>query len=66
MYFSVGSRKCIGLNLPMMELVKVKAAFRLRFQEPGTDGQMKEKEMEMFDCFSASPKGAKLVLRMME
>ena len=64
--FSVGSRKCIGINLAMMELVKVTAAYFLSFKDASVDPSAIAENMEMFDCFSASPRGAKLVLTMPE
>ena len=64
--FSVGSRKCIGINLAMMELVKVTAAFFLRFKNASMDPSVTAEDMEMFDCFSASPTGGKLVLILQE
>ena len=55
--FSVGSRKCIGINLAMRELVKVTAAFFLRFKAASIDPSVTAEDMEMFDCFSTSPRG---------
>ena len=62
--FSVGPRKCVGLNLAMMELVKVAAASSLRFQGVGVDESVEEKVKEIFDCFSASPRNGRLVLEL--
>ena len=64
--FSVGSRKCIGINLAMMELVKATAAFFLRVKDASVDPSMTAEDMEMFDCFSASPRGGRLVLTLQE
>ncbi|KAF2095477.1 cytochrome P450 [Rhizodiscina lignyota] len=65
--FSVGPRKCIGLNLAQMELTKATAAFFLRFQRAEVDWDaMREGDMDMFDCFSASPRGTKLILKLWE
>ncbi|KIX07472.1 uncharacterized protein Z518_02125 [Rhinocladiella mackenziei CBS 650.93] len=63
--FSVGPRKCIGINLAQMELSKVVAAFFLRF-DGSTDASMKEEEMRMYDTFNAGPAGAKLLLNLVE
>ena len=63
--FSVGSRKCIGINLAQMELSKLVAAFFLRF-DASIDPSMREADMDLFDNFSASPVGGRLVLRLRE
>ena len=63
---SVGSRRRIGINLAMMELVKVTAAFFLRFKDASVDPSVTAEDMDMFDCFRASPRGAKLMLTMLE
>ena len=64
--FSLGPRKCIGINLAMMELVKVTAAFFLRFKDASVDPSVTTEDMEMFDCFSASPQDGRLILRLRE
>lgn len=48
-----------------MELSKLVAAFFLRF-DAEIDGIMTEDEMRMYDVFSASPAGGKLMLRLRE
>ncbi|KAJ3539944.1 hypothetical protein NM208_g5277 [Fusarium decemcellulare] len=63
--FSVGLRKCVGINLAQMELNKITAAFFRRF-EASIDPSMREEDMRMFDTFNASPAGAKLLLRLRE
>ncbi|KAF4472258.1 benzoate 4-monooxygenase [Fusarium albosuccineum] len=63
--FSVGLRKCVGINLAQMELNKITAAFFRRF-EASIDPSMREEDMRMFDTFNASPAGAKLLLRLKE
>ncbi|KAM5369016.1 hypothetical protein ACJZ2D_009219 [Fusarium nematophilum] len=63
--FSMGSRKCIGINLAQIELSKITAAFFRRF-EATIDPSMHEEDMRMFDTFNASPAGARLVLRLRE
>ncbi|KAF5008180.1 hypothetical protein FDECE_5513 [Fusarium decemcellulare] len=63
--FSVGLRKCVGINLAQMELNKITAAFFRRF-EASIDPSMREEDMRMFDTFNASPAGAKLLLHLRE
>ncbi|KAH8897412.1 cytochrome P450 [Thozetella sp. PMI_491] len=63
--FSVGPRKCIGINLAQMELSKITAAFFRRF-DASIDASMKQDDMRMYDTFNASPAGAKLVLHLKE
>jgi len=48
-----------------MELSKMTAAFFLRFKAE-IDPAVTEAEMEMFDQFSASPVGGRLLVRMQE
>lgn len=48
-----------------MELGKLTAAFFLRF-DAEVDPSMTEEEMEMYDVFSASPVGGRLLLRLEE
>lgn len=63
--FSVGSRKCVGINLAQMELSKTVAAFFRRFD--GTiDESMTEADMRMYDTFNAGPAGAKLLVHLKE
>ncbi|KAI8660037.1 hypothetical protein NCS56_01222300 [Fusarium sp. Ph1] len=63
--FSMGSRKCIGINLAQMELTKMAAAFFLRFGG-SVDRSMTEEDMRMYDTFNAGPAGAKLLLHLQE
>ncbi|KAK7885863.1 hypothetical protein LTR67_010215 [Exophiala xenobiotica] len=63
--FSLGQRKCIGLNLAEMELRILAAAFFLRF-EASLDPSMKQEDMHMYDMFNASPAGAKLWIKLKE
>ncbi|KAF4453990.1 benzoate 4-monooxygenase [Fusarium albosuccineum] len=63
--FSVGARKCIGINLAQMELSKLVAAFFLRF-DATIDPSMRPEDMRMFDNFSAGPVGRKLLIRLKE
>ncbi|OQV07837.1 hypothetical protein CLAIMM_12206 [Cladophialophora immunda] len=63
--FSIGSRRCIGINLARMELNKVTAAFFRRFD--GTvDPSMTLADMRMYDTFNAAPCGGKLLLNLTE
>ncbi|PYI02316.1 cytochrome P450, partial [Aspergillus sclerotiicarbonarius CBS 121057] len=63
--FSTGSRKCIGINLAQMELNKLVAAFFRRFE--GTiDDSIDEDAMRMYDTFTASPAGGKLLVHLRE
>ncbi|KAF2479811.1 cytochrome P450 [Neohortaea acidophila] len=61
--FSIGARACIGINLAKMEISKTASAFFLRF-DAEVDGSMTPKQMEMYDVFSASPRGARLLLNL--
>ncbi|KAJ5537848.1 hypothetical protein N7494_007327 [Penicillium frequentans] len=61
--FSVGPRKCIGSNLAEMELRVLIAAFFRRFNA-SIDPSMTEREMELYDGFSASPIGGRLLLHL--
>ncbi|KAL6702809.1 hypothetical protein ACN47E_000895 [Coniothyrium glycines] len=63
--FSVGARRCIGMNLAQMELNKLVAAFFLRF-DASIDPSMRPEDMRMFDSFSAGPVGRKLLLQLKE
>ncbi|KAM0541676.1 hypothetical protein ACHAPJ_013152 [Fusarium lateritium] len=63
--FSVGSRRCIGINLAQMELSKLTAAFFLRF-DGRIDELMAEDDMRMYDTFNAGPAGAKLLVHLWE
>ncbi|KAG6365556.1 hypothetical protein INS49_007167 [Diaporthe citri] len=63
--FSVGQRSCIGINIARMELSKLVAAFFLRF-DAEVDPLMTAEGMEMFDQFSASPVGGRLLIRVQE
>ncbi|KAG9500677.1 hypothetical protein J7337_006356 [Fusarium musae] len=63
--FSVGSRRCIGINLAQMELSKLTAAFFLRF-DARVDETMTEEDMRMYDTFNAGPAGARLFVHMRE
>ncbi|EXL68065.1 hypothetical protein FOPG_15862 [Fusarium oxysporum f. sp. conglutinans race 2 54008] len=63
--FSVGSRKCIGINLAQMELSKLVAAFFRRF-DATIDPSTRPEDMRMFDNFSAGPVGRKLLIRFSE
>ncbi|KAF9895338.1 hypothetical protein FE257_000242 [Aspergillus nanangensis] len=59
--FSVGPRKCIGMSLAELELRIWLAAFFRRFNAT-LDETMAEEDMEIYDSFSASPLGGKLLL----
>ncbi|KAK7224843.1 hypothetical protein V2G26_012846 [Clonostachys chloroleuca] len=61
--FSVGPRKCIGINLAQMELSKLTAAFFRRF-DASIDSSMTQDDMRLYDTFNASPASKKLVLRL--
>lgn len=61
--FSIGSRRCIGINLARMELVKFTAAFFLHF-DIELDASMTEDMMKMYDNFSAAPASSRLLLRL--
>ncbi|BCS06667.1 benzoate 4-monooxygenase [Aspergillus luchuensis IFO 4308] len=61
--FSMGPRKCIGLNLAQMELNKLVAAFFLRF-DGAVDSSMTEEDMRLYDTFTASPAGGRLLVRL--
>ncbi|KAG5788182.1 hypothetical protein H9Q69_012743 [Fusarium xylarioides] len=63
--FSVGPRRCIGVNLAQMELRKLIAAFFLRF-EASIDPSMRPEAMRIFDTFNAGPAGRKLLIRLKE
>lgn len=63
--FSIGSRRCIGVNLAQMELSKLVASFFLRF-DAMVDSSMKVEDMRMYDTFNAGPAGAKLLISMRE
>ncbi|EWG42538.1 hypothetical protein FVEG_04314 [Fusarium verticillioides 7600] len=63
--FSVGSRRCIGINLAQMELSKLTAAFFLRF-DARVDEAMTEEDMRMYDTSNAGPAGARLFVHMRE
>ncbi|UPK92449.1 hypothetical protein LCI18_003384 [Fusarium solani-melongenae] len=63
--FSVGSRRCIGINLAKMELSKLVAAFFRRY-DATSDPSMRPDDMRMFDNFSAGPAGRKLLVRLNE
>ncbi|KAL7653030.1 cytochrome P450 [Aspergillus phoenicis ATCC 13157] len=63
--FSLGPRKCVGLNLAQMELNKLTAAFFRRF-DGEVDGSMGEEDMRMYDTFTASPAGGRLLVRLRE
>ncbi|OOF90885.1 hypothetical protein ASPCADRAFT_10335 [Aspergillus carbonarius ITEM 5010] len=63
--FSIGSRKCIGINLAQMELSKLVATFFRRFD--GTvDDSIDDDAMRMYDTFTASPAGGKLLVHLCE
>jgi len=63
--FSVGSRKCVAVNLAQMELSKTVAAFFRRF-DGSIDPSMTEADMRMYDTFNAGPAGAKLLVNLRE
>lgn len=63
--FSLGSRKCVGINLAQMELTKVVATFFSRF-EGEIDASMTDADMRMYDTFNAGPAGAKLLVHLRE
>lgn len=63
--FSIGPRRCVGMNLAQMELSKVVAGFFRRF-EASVDPSMRAEDMRMFDSFSAGPVGRKLLVRLKE
>ncbi|KAF5723731.1 benzoate 4-monooxygenase [Fusarium mundagurra] len=63
--FSVGSRRCIGINLAQMELSKLTAAFFLRF-DASIDEAMTEEDMRMYDTFNAGPAASKVHSRKRE
>ncbi|ETN45556.1 uncharacterized protein HMPREF1541_09388 [Cyphellophora europaea CBS 101466] len=63
--FSVGTRKCVGINLAQMELTKLVAAFFLRF-DGEIDKSMTDADMRMYDTFNAAPAGAKLLVQLRE
>ncbi|KAL2850150.1 cytochrome P450 [Aspergillus pseudoustus] len=59
--FSVGARKCIGMNLAELELRVWLAAFFKRF-DARLDKSMTENDMDIYDSFSASPRGGRLLV----
>ncbi|KAL4866045.1 cytochrome P450 [Aspergillus spectabilis] len=59
--FSVGPRKCIGMNLAELELRVWLAAFFKRF-DAKLDESMTDKNTDIYDLFSASPRGEKLLV----
>ncbi|KAL4804596.1 cytochrome P450 [Aspergillus unguis] len=59
--FSIGPRKCIGMSLAELELRVWLAAFFLRF-DARLDDSMTEEDMEIYDSFSASPRGGRLLV----
>ncbi|PYH94886.1 cytochrome P450 [Aspergillus ellipticus CBS 707.79] len=62
---SVGPRKCIGINLAQMELIKLVATFFRRFE--GTiDDSIGEEDMRLYDTFTAAPAGKKLLVHLRE
>lgn len=52
-------------SIARMELSKVTSAFFLRFNAE-IDPSMTEEDMDMFDQFSASPVGGRLLIRVQE
>ena len=52
-------------SLAKMELIKLTAAFFLRFDST-LDSSMSEERMEMYDVFSASPRGGRLLVNLTE
>ncbi|KAL3490336.1 cytochrome P450 [Aspergillus germanicus] len=63
--FSIGPRKCIGMNLAELELRVWLAMFFKRF-DARLDESMTEGDMDIYDSFSASPKGGRLRVRLVE
>ncbi|KAF3074577.1 putative sterigmatocystin biosynthesis P450 monooxygenase [Trichoderma lentiforme] len=63
--FSLGPRKCIGLNLAEMELRILTASFFRRFNV-SLDSSMKMEDMVQYDTFNAAPVGAKLLVHLVE
>ncbi|PWY89842.1 cytochrome P450 [Aspergillus heteromorphus CBS 117.55] len=63
--FSMGSRKCIGINLAQMELTKLVATFFRRF-EGTVDDSITEADMRMYDAFTAAPAAQKLLVQLWE
>ncbi|KAH8812687.1 benzoate 4-monooxygenase [Xylogone sp. PMI_703] len=59
--FSIGPRRCIGLNLAQMELRILTASFFLRF-DASIHPSMTEKDMVQYDTFNAAPVGGKLLV----
>ncbi|KAL3458995.1 cytochrome P450 [Aspergillus heterothallicus] len=59
--FSVGPRKCIGMNLAELELRVWIAAFFKRFNAKLNES-MTDEDMDIYDSFSASPRGGRLLV----
>lgn len=62
--FSMGSRKCLGIHLAMMELQVGSATFFKRFPNARVLDDFSDEEMEMENFFLVAPKGHKCLVKL--